>query len=519
MGKARLREVLVALRDHYGSMSRLANRVEYSSRAVREWFKKSEAELQALPNRTKEALVGHAVKVGLPVEIYAEVQPLWDPQLSFEENAERPPALPPRSADQPTVLGTSVLGHAVRSPFGASASVLTADSARIQFLAAAGNSVLTFKTIRTSRYASHPWPNIYSCEPAAPELSPGEEPPTFLVGTERSGHSPTFGLLNRFGMPSPPPEVWQSDFRHALTTLDSDQLLLLSVVGTAGPKNSAEMLVKDFASVVTLAIDAGASVIELNLSCPNCVGREGVVYADTGLAKRICKAARTRVTSHKLVAKIGYLPDERLQELVLATAPYLDGYTAINTVPVEGFVRGIELEPAFKHPGLKAGLSGKPILRLGLHAVGQLAEIREHEHLTQLSIIGVGGVSSVSDVQSYLDAGADAVQATTVFFTDPLFGRRVERYLATQPRRLRLPGAQERHQAKSNWLAATEELEEASPDKIRLLEGPATEVWMQWSARERAEAQSGGPRRPTAPSVDDFKSRIISSTPTYLRRS
>jgi dihydroorotate dehydrogenase (fumarate) len=55
-----------------------------------------------------------------------------------------------------------------------------------------------------------------------------------------------------------------------------------------------------------------------------------------------------------------------------------------------------------------AGLGGSVILPIGL------ANVKTFKELTDIPLIGVGGISSKSDVQRYLKAGASAVQIGTL---------------------------------------------------------------------------------------------------------
>ncbi len=87
-----------------------------------------------------------------------------------------------------------------------------------------------------------------------------------------------------------------------------------------------------------------------------------------------------------------------------------DGFTAINTLI------GMAVDWRARKPVLGktiGGLSGPAIRPVALRMVYQISQV------TDLPIIGVGGIATADDVLQFLAAGASAVQVGTANFVDP----------------------------------------------------------------------------------------------------
>src|SRR5204863_1437101 len=98
------------------------------------------------------------------------------------ENILLDPGLPPRLSVPFKNHSIPFLGHSLKSRFGASASVITSTSQRIRFLFESGVDVVTYKTVRSDFYKSHPPPNIFFCSQNTPLLRPDVSMPSVLVG-------------------------------------------------------------------------------------------------------------------------------------------------------------------------------------------------------------------------------------------------------------------------------------------------------------------------------------------------
>jgi dihydroorotate dehydrogenase (NAD+) catalytic subunit len=501
MSDIRLGELLGQMRVKAGSVRRLATAIDVTEKTANTWLKQG-GELRVHADQ-RDRILAAAAKLGVAPEIHATDVSLWDLRTSYAQNLTHavpvPPLLPP---ERP--YPTTFLGQQLNSPFGASASVVTCTSGRVRFLGHTCNDVITYKTVRSREYRGHNTPNIFCVDRGAESLDPDRPiPPLKVLAPEDCADSQ--GFVNRYGMPSPPPERWQVDFASAKSTLLPGQMLMLSVVGTAEGGAGADDLVSDFLRVARMAAEAGADMVELNASCPNCPGKEGMLFHDVALVERVCQTVRSGTPLKKLVLKIGYLKDRELASLVHATAPYVDAYAAINTLPVDAR-RPSELGDEFAFGRkTKAGLSGALIARFGLKLTKQLRDIREREGLS-FGIIGIGGITSPSDVLEYLHAGADVVQAASIFFRDPFFGTKVRRHLVSESLAQKSVAEIEAWTALANVFAATRQLgDEVVPTK--LLQA-SHDVLVEWHANQRA-LMSAGPRKALpVPSIGEFSTRI-----------
>jgi len=507
----RLSALLQEMKKRAGKVARLAEAINVEDRVLRSWLGRSEDQLTRLHSSSVEQIVRGAKSLGIEPELFSVAPSLWDVSKSYEDNVQSDPGLPPVPAHPARNHRIPFLGREIASPFGASSSILTSTSLRVKFLAKSGADVIVYKTVRSTKLKPHPSPNLFDCSDRTSEIDPEQRRPLqVLVGDEPHIYQAIYGKINRYGTPSPFPEVWKADFAAANSELSQGQLLILSVVGTAEVGASEEALVADFVRVSEFGIEAGAEVLELNFSCPNRSGPEAGLFRNRRLAAKICREmAKLRV---KLLIKIGYMRGKELREFFGETASFVDGYSAINTIPVVAMRDGqVVPEPAWGKAGLEAGLSGKPILRCGLHCVQELAQIRSQERASKIAILGVGGVTTPMDVITYLKSGADVVQATTAFFIDPLFALRVRHVLDTQFAAKRSVAEDETDAARFNWSRACGELEKelgANPSTLNAVREAALLDFVDWENR-RALTVGLGPRRPwPVPSISDFRNRI-----------
>lgn len=318
-------------------------------------------------------------------------------------------------------LPRKLCGFPVNFPFGIPACALTANSRWVGFYAHKGFDVLTFKTLRSKERDAHPWPN-WAFIPDVQSLSHED------VKTQRRlrgalGHSfvpedpYSITTANSFGIPSRSPDDWSLEIKRAKDYLVDGQVLIVSVVGDE-QSPTEENLIADFVEVAVRARDAGAQIIEANLSCPNTQAARSVggeTYRDARLAGEIAKAVKAAIKETPLLLKIGYADVEHLSRLVAATSDYADGYVAINTIAMR--IVDASGAPIFPPTGdgrsrELAGVSGTAIKPRALEVVRNLTGIRE-ETQKSFAVIGVGGVMNPSDVFAFLHAGADAVQSCT----------------------------------------------------------------------------------------------------------
>jgi dihydroorotate dehydrogenase len=163
-----------------------------------------------------------------------------------------------------------------------------------------------------------------------------------------------------------------------------------------------------------------ADYLVVNVSSPNTPGlrdlqavtalRPVLEAARSGAAESFAKAGRSG--SVPLLVKIA--PDLAQADIdaIAGLVEQLDlaGVVAVNTTVAHGLGAG--------------GLSGPPLRDRGLAVVRRLRAGLSAGRV----IVGVGGITTAADVDAYLAAGADAVQAYTAFiYQGPAWPGRVQR--------------------------------------------------------------------------------------------
>lgn len=347
----------------------------------------------------------------------ALLPPTYDITKSYEENLSAGPvyagAIPPAPASGKTY---PFMGFELASPIGVPAGPLL-DAAYVSLYARLGWDVPVYKTVRSIARASHPVPNCLFI--STDTLSEADAHTVRTIAPAPQSVA-DLTITNSFGMPSKAPVDWQADVRRASEAMQPGQLLVVSVVGTPGAEGRS--LEDDFAHTAALAKAAGARVIEANFSCPNVASAEGELFRDARTSASIVRKIKEEIGDTPLIIKIGALPEDHLATVVEACLPFLDGVAAINTVP-------LSIVDAVGHqalPGagrLKSGVCGAAIGKVATEMTARLLRIRDRLSATY-SVVSVGGVMTVEDIDSRLAMGADLVMAATAAMWDPLLARR-----------------------------------------------------------------------------------------------
>ena len=176
---------------------------------------------------------------------------------------------------------------------------------------------------------------------------------------------------------------------------------------------------EDYVAVVGALEDAeGVAAIELNISCPN-VEKGGMLFGNSPSATASLVARVRRATRRTLVVKLSPNAPDLVESARAARDAGADVLSLVNT-----FV-GMAIDPVTARPRLSfgtGGLSGPAIKPLALRMVFQVARA-----LPGVPLMGIGGISDLSDVLEFLAAGAGAVQIGTANFRDPgVSGRLVD---------------------------------------------------------------------------------------------
>ena len=154
-----------------------------------------------------------------------------------------------------------------------------------------------------------------------------------------------------------------------------------------------------------------ADYITLNISSPNTPGLRNLQYIDElryfldevgTVAESMCRYEKFCPVFLKVAPDLEEEPISQIAKASLE-APYLHGLIVSNTT--------VSRPETLKSPNKAeyGGLSGKPLTNLST----KILKLFAGEVGDRLDIIGVGGVSATEDVQSKLEAGAQAVQLYT----------------------------------------------------------------------------------------------------------
>lgn len=342
--------------------------------------------------------------------------PAYDIDRSYEENYQEGPWVSGLPPVMPCVVPSqSFLGYTVNSCVGIPAGPLL-NARWILAYARMGFDLLVYKTVRTQACLSHPPPNCVFLDVARP-LETTELDRPLRVAAQAPQSIEQVSITNSFGMPSRDPALWQADVALAKAGLTAGKMLIVSVVGTSGKENCVDALVEDYSRVAEMAVDAGAHAVELNLSCPNVITKEGGVFCDPGLSSVISKAARKVVGSVPLIIKIGYIDSPlRLEQVVVANAPYVHAISSINTLSFEV----LSQTGAQALPGrTQSGVCGAAIRTVAMKQTRQIVALVQ-KHKYDCAVVGVGGVMTPRHILEYFDTGADAVMSATGAMWDPL---------------------------------------------------------------------------------------------------
>lgn len=176
---------------------------------------------------------------------------------------------------------------------------------------------------------------------------------------------------------------------------------------------------EEYVAVVGALEDAaGLAAIELNISCPN-VAKGGMLFGNSPTATASLVARVRAATRRTLIVKLSPNAPDVVESGRAARDSGADVLSLVNT-----FV-GMAIDPVTARPRLSfgtGGLSGPAIKPLAVRMVFQVAKA-----MPDVPIMGIGGISDLSDVLEFLAAGASAVQIGTANFRDPgVSGRLVD---------------------------------------------------------------------------------------------
>jgi len=349
-----------------------------------------------------------------------EFHPTYDITRSYEWNYRNGPCFrgpyPPVRKESEKI---SFLGFRLCSPLGVAAGPLL-NSQWIRVYAKLGFDILSYKTVRTRQRPSNPKPNCVLVDTRG-QLTDDRLGENLHVMTQPPAGLRDISITNSFGVPSRNPSVWQEDVERAKRYLAKGQILIVSTMGSSEFYPDAPSFIKDFSQSAAMAREAGADIVELDLSCPNSNAAEGTVYMDPDLSGAISKSVKAELGDVPLFIKLGNFWDrDRFESVIKANAPHVEGVVGINTVKMT--VLAENGKPAI--PGRpQSGVCGAGIKQSALQFVRWLRETRKKNRY-DFVMIGVGGIMKPEDIREFLETGIDAVEVATAAMWDPYLAYR-----------------------------------------------------------------------------------------------
>jgi dihydroorotate dehydrogenase 2 len=191
-----------------------------------------------------------------------------------------------------------------------------------------------------------------------------------------------------------------------------------------GPCVSENLIVKDVKKAVEYIVKHQlASVVEINISCPN-AGKEPFIYPETlDMLLREMDGVERNVP---FWIKMPHLYDMQQFDSLLQTIVKhnIQGVTVANLVKDRTMV-------TIKDPlndEIRGGLSGEPTREHGLELIRHAYQ----KYGDRLTIIGVGGIFTAEDAYAKIRAGANLVGLITgLFFEGPQLVGHINRELVT----------------------------------------------------------------------------------------
>ena len=184
------------------------------------------------------------------------------------------------------------------------------------------------------------------------------------------------------------------------------------------PDDDVAAVKADYAKSASL-LAPYADYLVVNVSSPNTPGLRSLQAIDR--LQPLLETVRSEAGSTPLLVKIAPdLADEDVLDVAdMALAIGLDGIIATNTTIARD---GLRTHPHEIEEIGAGGLSGRPLRARSLEVL-RLLKGRVGDAIT---LIGVGGISTVADAQERLDAGASLVQGYTGFiYQGPLWPRHI----------------------------------------------------------------------------------------------
>lgn len=289
--------------------------------------------------------------------------------------------------------GAQVFGRRVPAPFGLAGGFdKTAKAVR-------GLTMLGFGFVEIGTITAQP--------------QPGNEKPRMWREISMGG------LRNRMGFNNEGAEAAAVELGKLRSTAKGKSIFVGVNIGKT-KVTPAEHAAADYAFSARL-LAPYADYLVVNVSSPNTPGLRDLQSVDA--LRPILTSVRAAANESTVDLGLRHVP------LLVKIAPDLanEDIEAVAALSLELGLDGmVAVNTTINHDLGPGGLSGKPELERGIEVVTLLREKLGKDPV----IIGVGGISTATDAQRYLDAGANLVQGYTGFIYDgPFWARKINRAL------------------------------------------------------------------------------------------
>jgi dihydroorotate dehydrogenase (NAD+) catalytic subunit len=281
-------------------------------------------------------------------------------------------------------LAVELCGIHLPTPLILASGILGTEAELLVRVARAGAGAVTAKSCSLQPRAGHPNPTVLAWE---------------------------HGLINAVGLANPGVEA---EIEELVRTK-----ALLEPLGAALIASIFADTVENYARVAARIVEAGADLIEVNISCPNVHDEFGTPFAaDASAAAEVTAAVREAVAGRTpILVKLSPNVTDIAAVARAVEAAGADGICAINTLT------GMVIDVHARRPILTnrtGGLSGPAIRPLAVRCVYEIYRA------VGIPIVGTGGVSSGRDAVEMIMAGATAVGiGSAVYGERPELFRRI----------------------------------------------------------------------------------------------
>ncbi len=285
-----------------------------------------------------------------------------------------------------------------------------------------GFPALVYKTVRTKEFPSHPMPNCLFVKTDV--FDPINIPDVVYAPYDYEPDDVReVTITNSFGMPSKDPKWWQMDIDDISRNLSDGTLFIVSGVGTIENFGS---LVEDFKRVAAMIAELDrVDAVELNFSCPNVEGDEGMLYMDPEVSRDIVRAVKREIKGKPLIVKIGLLLGERLRKFIKHVGPFVDAIGGINSISLR--VLRPDGSPALGEDRRRSGVCGYALIECTRIFVRELVSLRK-EYKMDWYIFATGGVTTKEYFDLIRGEGADLVGSCVGAMFDPELAIKIRGY-------------------------------------------------------------------------------------------